>query len=435
MCDPATGACSNPTVEDGTVCDDGVGDTAADTCVAGACAGTSLCLGVTCAAADQCHTAGTCNVGTGRCTNPRVADGTPCDDGDPGTTGDVCTSGICGCAAGAETCTVRRARADIESRITALGLTADHGFRLKGEQLDGVGQSHVRWVQLYHEIPVVTGSAVSHLALDGTVQSITDGLIRDVDVNVTPTITSATAAGTAGMVPVRSGLRILPLRRQVLSTTGALLTGNELNLNAQDVDNAVIGFKLVWLLEDGVNVAAVDAHTGTLAAYRSAERSDGPALATGRTLYYGDQSLLCAEEDGRFFLANPGANYAVYDDDTSTYWVDPPFNTFWPTFGDNQSFEDPQSPSNRETAGADASFAMDVITTMYGRVFDRAGMNGNGSFVPVLVHNDDDCNAGYNYFTDSLSFTDGCGFIKPFQFGNTSAPPPSTSSATSSPME
>ena len=91
VCNPATGTCSNPPVADGTTCSDGSACTTADRCTAGACAGTPL----VCTAADTCHAAGVCNPATGACSNPPVADGTSCSDGSPCTTADRCTAGAC----------------------------------------------------------------------------------------------------------------------------------------------------------------------------------------------------------------------------------------------------------------------------------------------------------------------------------------------------
>ncbi len=56
---------------------------------------TDLCAGVTCAAADGCHVAGTCNPMTGACSNPNAPDGTRCSDGSLCTDGDVCAAGSC----------------------------------------------------------------------------------------------------------------------------------------------------------------------------------------------------------------------------------------------------------------------------------------------------------------------------------------------------
>lgn len=92
LCDPGTGACSQPAKGDGSACDDGNGCTQTDTCAAGACVGDAP---VVCAAQDQCHTAGACDPNTGVCSNPAAADDTACDDGNACTQLDVCAAGAC----------------------------------------------------------------------------------------------------------------------------------------------------------------------------------------------------------------------------------------------------------------------------------------------------------------------------------------------------
>jgi cysteine-rich repeat protein len=57
---------------------------------------TDLCEGVTCAAADACHDAGTCDPHSGLCSNPTKADGAACSDGNACSAGDTCTAGVCG---------------------------------------------------------------------------------------------------------------------------------------------------------------------------------------------------------------------------------------------------------------------------------------------------------------------------------------------------
>jgi RHS repeat-associated protein len=94
-CDHSTGACSNPTVANGTTCNDGNANTVNDKCTAGVCAGVDLCANVTCTASDQCHIVGTCDHSTGACSNPTVANGTTCNDGNANTVNDKCTAGVC----------------------------------------------------------------------------------------------------------------------------------------------------------------------------------------------------------------------------------------------------------------------------------------------------------------------------------------------------
>jgi hypothetical protein len=86
----ATNACSG--WPNGTSCTDGNACTQTDTCQSGVCAGANP---VTCTAQDQCHTAGTCNASTGICSNPAVANGTACNDGNTCTRTDTCQSGVC----------------------------------------------------------------------------------------------------------------------------------------------------------------------------------------------------------------------------------------------------------------------------------------------------------------------------------------------------
>ena len=91
-CDPQTGQCSNPTLADGTTCNDGNLCTRRDFCSGGLCLGTNQ---VTCTASDQCHVPGVCNPGTGACSNPPQTDGTACNDNNACTSADACRSGVC----------------------------------------------------------------------------------------------------------------------------------------------------------------------------------------------------------------------------------------------------------------------------------------------------------------------------------------------------
>jgi hypothetical protein len=92
VCDPATAQCSAPTRDDGARCDDGNACTQRDTCESGICVGGDP---VICSRLDQCHDAGVCDPATGACSNPATADGTVCDDADACTSDDTCAAGTC----------------------------------------------------------------------------------------------------------------------------------------------------------------------------------------------------------------------------------------------------------------------------------------------------------------------------------------------------
>ncbi len=90
VCATGSGVCSNPLKSDGVTCSDGNVCTKADKCTSGSCVGTAY----TCAAPDQCHNAGAC-LGDGTCTNPAKSDGMVCTDSNACTNGDACVSGVC----------------------------------------------------------------------------------------------------------------------------------------------------------------------------------------------------------------------------------------------------------------------------------------------------------------------------------------------------
>jgi hypothetical protein len=92
-CDPTTGNCSSSNKVDGTPCDDGNVCTVGEICIGGVCTNGAP---ATCVALDQCHDVGVCSSQAGGCTTPNKADGTACNDGNACTSGETCQSGVCG---------------------------------------------------------------------------------------------------------------------------------------------------------------------------------------------------------------------------------------------------------------------------------------------------------------------------------------------------
>jgi hypothetical protein len=91
-CDAIASTCVNDaTGTDGASCEDGEFCFTGDTCAAGVCNGTISTCGGT---GDQCNT-GTCDSLNRTCAPVPFPNGTPCDDGDPGTAGDQCVFGNC----------------------------------------------------------------------------------------------------------------------------------------------------------------------------------------------------------------------------------------------------------------------------------------------------------------------------------------------------
>ena len=105
-CDPGTGTCSNPVSADGKICSDGNACTQTDTCSSGSCVGSNP---VACQGETPCASAGVCQPSNGQCLSSPKQNGTPCDDGQNCTASDICTNGTCGgspvvCPAPADAC-------------------------------------------------------------------------------------------------------------------------------------------------------------------------------------------------------------------------------------------------------------------------------------------------------------------------------------------
>jgi hypothetical protein len=78
--------------DNSAACDDGNACTAGDVCGGGVCVAGQA---IVCVASDSCHLAGVCDPATGACSNPNQPNGTNCTDGDLCTTGDACLDGSC----------------------------------------------------------------------------------------------------------------------------------------------------------------------------------------------------------------------------------------------------------------------------------------------------------------------------------------------------
>jgi hypothetical protein len=128
MCDPDTGTCSGGEKPDGTACNDGDLCTSTDICQAGICAGGTP---IVCVPLDQCHDAGSCDPGTGSCSNPPKADGASCTDGSACTQTDICQDGACTGTAYSWSGFLQPINADGTS-VFKLGSTIPVKFRLTG---------------------------------------------------------------------------------------------------------------------------------------------------------------------------------------------------------------------------------------------------------------------------------------------------------------
>jgi RHS repeat-associated protein len=129
---------------DGTSCSDGNKCNGDEVCQGGSCQGGQP---VTCVATDECHAAGVCDPLIGKCTNPSLADGTPCNDENQCTSTDTCNNGHCG---GPNSCVPNGRFAQIEDLgVLYVGsASAGYGINDSGDVVaadTGSGGFEVAW--------------------------------------------------------------------------------------------------------------------------------------------------------------------------------------------------------------------------------------------------------------------------------------------------
>ena len=94
-----------------------------------------------CTPQDACHVAGTCQPGTGTCTNPPAPDGATCDDGNPCTEVDVCRTGAC---VGTEPITIDRLIAVLSQAPEVTGCSSGRDGKLVHIVTKGIKQARLK---------------------------------------------------------------------------------------------------------------------------------------------------------------------------------------------------------------------------------------------------------------------------------------------------
>ncbi len=70
-------------------------------------------------------------------------------------------------------------------------------LRVEKTTRDNLGLSHIKFRQLYHDIPVITGQIFTHFDKDNKLNTVNGSLVRDITVDYTPSITSSEAVSNA----------------------------------------------------------------------------------------------------------------------------------------------------------------------------------------------------------------------------------------------
>lgn len=314
------------------------------------------------------------------------------------------------------------------------GRSPSHDFDVRSVVRDGDGRRHARLDHRYRGVRVLTSTAILHVGASGETLSEDLRAVKEgIEIDTVPHLTEAEAVAVVDARPERTGrpliaplaeLVILPEVERVVRETGAPVRGDEIGLDALDVERRVTGAKLVYqidTLDAGVGEPfssvryLVDAKTGRV--IRTKELSDA-AEGTGKSFKSnGPANDFNVPIDTRPFISLGGAffepfdafrNFGVWDEDFCQTCG--PNRKSTNTWGDGLAFagDATATTENRRTAIVDGLYGMQVTWDMFSNVFGRQGYNDAFYSGNAYVHSDTDWdNAKYYHLSGNIAVGDG----------------------------
>jgi Zn-dependent metalloprotease len=325
------------------------------------------------------------------------------------------------------------ALAGFEQRRAEHGMTADDTFRIRNVQIDENGDRHVRLDHFYRGLRVVGSTGALRTDRDGgTREERSDGLRKGIAIDTKPRLSEREARAVVDARPERTGralieprseLVIYPVKQRFVIATGAPVTGQEEDLNALDVETRVVEHRLAYQIDTldqgrGAPHAShrffVDAGTGGVLEVRSHDESvqgigntymtDGPSDDFHVPLSTSNPVLLQFEPWDAY------RNFGVWDNDYAR--LAGPNMSMTNVWGDGAIFAGDANATyqNRQTAIADADYALQGTWDMFDLVWNRRGYDGNFYEGDAYVHVDTDWdNAQYSSATGNISVGDSTG--------------------------
>ena len=291
-----------------------------------------------------------------------------------------------------------RALAHFRANAPAYGLT-DPARELRAglSFTDDLGQTHIRFHQLYEGVRVFEGEAIAHSVGRGPV-SVTNALAANLAVSVLPEVAEAVAVSAAV---------------NDLGAHGGVSTWSELVILPKGQRSAVT--RLVWHVvvsaENEIDGALqrdtfVDAKTGAVVwSFDSLETAN--ATGTARTQYLGSRTANLDLQSTTYFLRDVlrSSGNRTCDMGNTTSSTCPTFSSTSSTFGDGRV-----DSTNRATSAADAHIGLQLTWDYYKTIHARNGIDGAGTATRSRVH----YSSGYNnaFWSNScfcMTYGDGSG--------------------------
>jgi Zn-dependent metalloprotease len=293
---------------------------------------------------------------------------------------------------------LENAASALAEHATSLGLTAAQGTTVRDVIVDRDGTQHVRYDRTYHQLPVLGGDFVVHLAPDGTYRSADRATRKAISLtSVTPALSAPKAADVAA-----NALRAAHLGETLKKVTA----------KPRLVVDALHGApKLAW----ETNVAALDSLGNPVARAVLTDARTGAqidawdtletATGDGRSLYGGTVPLETTLSGSTYQLKDPTRG--------NTYTGDAANRTDLCIFGicvsrapstvftDADNHWGTGATTDRATAAVDAQYGTDVTWDYYKNVHGRNGIGNDGKGSYSRVHYGNNYN---NAFWDDSCF-------------------------------
>jgi Zn-dependent metalloprotease len=258
----------------------------------------------------------------------------------------------------------------------ALGLNENHSFQLQNMEQDKLGQTHVRFRQLYHGIRIWGGEVITHTQKDGTELPPTSALKQDIKVDIEPKLSATEVLNVVktdlaprfdfAYKPVVE-LVVFPEKVSRVLPRKALVSNNQ--LYAEDFVTEVKGYQLAYYVHTELENPGDTRHTDYLVNAQTGaiiEKWDSllssAAIGTGKSQYSGMVSLntngLASGFELRDLTRPASGGNVVYNLDHSTSGTGTIFTDSDNTWGDGVNFkEDPEptTSANGQTAAVDAA--------------------------------------------------------------------------------
>jgi Zn-dependent metalloprotease len=250
----------------------------------------------------------------------------------------------------------------LEQHITDYAIDNIKDLKVLNVFVDEMSMAHTLLQQTFHDVPVLGGELIVHLNSDGSLFTVTDSLVRGLQVNTRPDLTEVKAKNIAIAEYGCGDCLTFPPKVDMLV------------FRHKNRDHLV--YRVQLRREDGspdtaMPVYLIDAHTGkTLFSYDNLQT--GAAVGTGVSLYSGTVSIDTYQDSaGTYYMEDLTRKIGTFDNRNGT---GDSLDSSLFRFTDTDNFWD----SSTQRAGVDAHYGTAKTYDYFLNVHGRRGIDGSG---------------------------------------------------------